>query len=282
MWLINIVQLILNLEDKVTINEDLSENIVKEIATLQYRLECAREEKALIRRRREVLAEQNFLMKRLSDEIEEEVNGLSYSYSTYVDQMESLDAHFLRDELLLQKFLQINSLNDAFHIWYSGPFATINDFRLGRLPTHPVDWPEINAALGEAAAAVYTVAKKSGMQFRKYCIFPMGCFARISRCDDKKTLFNLFTDGSFSLFPKRNFNTALTGLLTCIDELGALVMEHDPTLQLPYSISAAEGKIHNHSIALSADEEQWTRALKYMLSDIKWIIAWSTKHLQHL
>jgi beclin len=268
----------------VITNEQLqtSENITDEMAKLRERLIAAREEKTLIQSRREVLAERNFLMKRLSDEIEEEVNSLSYVHSTYIDQMESLSAHFQRDELLLHKFLQINSLNDAFHIWYSGPFATINDFRLGRLPTHPVDWPEINAALGEAAAAVYTVARKSGVQFKKYCIYPMGCFARLSRADDKKTLFNLFTDGSFSLFPKRNFNTALTGLLTCIDELGALVMEHDPTLQLPYPISAADGKIHSHSIALSTDEEQWTRALKYMLSDIKWIIAWSTKHLQHL
>eukprot|EP00959_Pyramimonas_sp_CCMP1952_P076087 1590125-Pyramimonas_sp.AAC.1 len=28
--------------------------------------------------------------------------------------------------------------NDAFHIWHSGPFGTINNFRLGRLPSAPV------------------------------------------------------------------------------------------------------------------------------------------------
>ena len=30
-----------------------------------------------------------------------------------------------------------------------GAFATINGFRLGRLPTEQVSWPEINAGLGQ-------------------------------------------------------------------------------------------------------------------------------------
>jgi hypothetical protein len=31
----------------------------------------------------------------------------------------------------LDRFKQINALNDAFYIWYTGPFATINTFKLG-------------------------------------------------------------------------------------------------------------------------------------------------------
>lgn len=194
-----------------------------------------------------------------------------------------VQAHLDNQSLLLTKFMKLNPINDAFHIWYAGPFATINDFRLGRLPSHQLDWAETNAALGEAAAAVYTIAKMGRIQFKRYQIYPMGSFARISKVDDTRTLYNLFTDGSFSLFPKRNFNTALVGFLSCIDEIGEHVLLHDPTLQLPYKIDTHEGKINSHSISVSsADEEQWTKALKYMLSDIKWIIAWSTKHLQHI
>ena len=179
--------------------------------------------------------------------------------------------------------MKLNPINDAFHIWYCGPFATINEFRLGRLPSHQLDWSEINAALGEAASAMYTISKIGRIPFRKYCIYPMGSFTRIGKVDDARTQYNLFTDGSFSLFPKRNFNAALGGLLCCIDEIGEHVLLHDPTLQLPYKINTQEGKINNHSISVnSSDEEQWTKALKYVLSDIKWIIAWSTKHLQHI
>mmetsp|Transcript_18880 Transcript_18880/g.61589 ORF Transcript_18880/g.61589 Transcript_18880/m.61589 type:complete len:119 (-) Transcript_18880:586-942(-) len=32
----------------------------------------------------------------------------------------------------------VNVLNDCFHIWHSGPFATINGFRLGRNHTTQV------------------------------------------------------------------------------------------------------------------------------------------------
>jgi len=67
----------------------------------------------------------------------------------------------------LQVLMRINPLNDTFFIWflistfnsksihsnfinrYEGPFATINGFRLGRLPSYPVDWPEVNCGLGE-------------------------------------------------------------------------------------------------------------------------------------
>jgi beclin 1 len=43
----------------------------------------------------------------------------------------------------------MNVANDAFHIWHSGPFGTINGFRLGRLSVEQVEWNEINAALGQ-------------------------------------------------------------------------------------------------------------------------------------
>lgn len=218
----------------------------------------------------------------LNTEIEEQANYLTYKRNSIRDQLDSIESHLQKEGLLLQKFLQLNSINDAFHIWYSGPFGTINNFRLGRLSTHQIDWTEINSALGEAASAVYTIANKSNYIFRKYQIHPMGCFARISKTDDRTSIYLLYTDGSFSLFPKRNFILAMIGFLTCISELGQYVTDQDPTLQLPYEIDVQDGKINHLPITLSNDEEGWTRALKYLLSDVKWIIAWSTKHLQHL
>ena len=52
--------------------------------------------------------------------------------------------------------------NVAFYIWHEGPFGTINNFRLGRLPrlARPVEWSEINAAWGQAAFLLATVAAK--------------------------------------------------------------------------------------------------------------------------
>lgn len=50
----------------------------------------------------------------------------------------------------LARLKRTNVLNDMFHIALDGEFGTISQFRLGRLPDHPVPWDEINAAWGRA------------------------------------------------------------------------------------------------------------------------------------
>ena len=55
----------------------------------------------------------------------------------------------------------------------------------------------------------------------------------------------------------------------------------DKTLELPYKIHLSDGRVDDVSISVSGgDEDQWTRALKYLMTDIKWIVSWSAKHLQ--
>ena len=51
--------------------------------------------------------------------------------------------------------------NDVFHIWHRGAFGTISGFRLGKTPTHPVDWDEMNAAWGQAVLLLHTLAQVS-------------------------------------------------------------------------------------------------------------------------
>ena len=174
--------------------------------------------------------------------------------------------------------MQCNVINDAFHVWYAGPFATINGFRLGNLPFRPIEWTEINAALGQAVLAVATVATRAKYEFKKYDLMPLGSFPKVFKVGDRRTVFTLFTDGSFSLFPKRKFNYALIGFLHCVEELGSHVNKHDPTMSIPYTIDAAEGKVNNQLVTLGVDDELWTRSLKFLLAAIKWIVAWAAKH----
>ena len=181
----------------------------------------------------------------------------------------------------LQTLMRLNPLNDAFFIWYEGPFATINGFRLGRLPSFTVEWMETNAALGECALCLVSVANRARFTFSKYTIYPMGAFTRLGRVEEGRPSLNLFTDGTFFLFPKRSFNTALSAFLTCLQEFGEYIEEHDPVLQLPYAITLAENKIGDMSVHYTGNEdERWTRALKFMLTNLKWIVAWASKHLQ--
>lgn len=136
----------------------------------------------------------------------------------------------------------------------------------------------MNAAFGQAVLAIAIVAEKAKIEFSKFDLLPMGNSPKIFRIDDRRTLYCLYADGSFSLFPKKRFNLALVGFLHCVDELGHHVNNRDPTLSLPYLIKPSEGTINGQSILLGADDELWTRSLKFLLSDIKWIIAWAAKY----
>ena len=72
--------------------------------------------------------------------------------------------------------------NDAFYIWHAGPFATINGFRLGRLPVENVEWAEINAALGQVALLLSTVQNEAPVAFSSIDLFPKGSFSQVRAC----------------------------------------------------------------------------------------------------
>lgn len=62
-------------------------------------------------------------------------------------------------------------------------------------------------------------------------------------------------------------------------EVGEHVQEHDPTLRLPYRIKDKDGTVGGLPVSLGSSPEDWTRALKYMMTNLKWITAWAAKHL---
>lgn len=260
-------------------NKNDNKTLDNDIKDLEQRLLLAKKRKEDVKRRRIIISKELYDINILRKKLIERYNNLKFEYNTIRDHNDSIIVESSRISLQMKKFMQINAINDAFYIWYSGSFATINNFRLGNLPSKPIEWTEINAALGQAVLAVTIIANKANITFKKYILIPMGSFPRVCKIEDKRSQYSLFTDGSFSLFPKRNFNTALIGFLTCVQELGDHVTKHDPTLQLPYTIYLNDGKIHDQVIILGSDDETWTRALKLLLADIKWIIAWSTKHL---
>ena len=64
----------------------------------------------------------------------------------------------------LDKLKKTNVFNAAFHIWHSGHFGTINGFRLGRLPSVPVDWNELNTAWGQTVLLLHSLARNIQLQ----------------------------------------------------------------------------------------------------------------------
>lgn len=86
----------------------------------------------------------------------------------------SLECQVNYSNMQLDKLQRTNVFNATFHIWHKGHFGTINNFRLGRLPSAPVDWSEINAAWGQTALLLSALARKINLTFDKYRLVPYG------------------------------------------------------------------------------------------------------------
>jgi beclin 1 len=65
------------------------------------------------------------------------------------------------------KFYNLFSPDLFFLCRHSGQFGTINNFRLGRLPSVPVEWNEINAAWGQTVLLLHALANKMGLKFQR-------------------------------------------------------------------------------------------------------------------
>jgi beclin 1 len=74
----------------------------------------------------------------------------------------------------LERLRCTNVYNDAFHIWYNGPFGTISGFRLGR-HAQEVEWTELNAAWGQATLLLHTMAQAGAP--RLGCKMHLSCVA---------------------------------------------------------------------------------------------------------
>jgi beclin 1 len=167
-------------------------------------------------------------------------------------------------------------LSDAFFIWHRGPFVTISSARLGRLPGSPVEWSEINAALGQLALVLAVTAARVGFAFTRHRIIPMGSFARLSPVGDDsgRGVLDLFWDGSF--FVTSKLSASVRALMACLAEVGAHAEAVDPSFRLPHAVAASGDRVGDLSTALGKDLV-WSRAMKLAAVDVKWLVAWASR-----
>jgi hypothetical protein len=152
-----------------------------------------------------------------------------------------------------------------------------------------VTWSEINSGLGTAALLLVSLQSipEANIRFTKYYIIPMGNFSKIvtkkTSTNTSSTIYNLYSDDRFSFFGKRNFNSALNGFLHCLNNAAeCLLRHHTKSMTLPHPIttdSSGELLIGGLTIVHGTDGDRWTRALKYMLTDLKWLVAFVIKHV---
>lgn len=243
------------------------------------------------------------------EEFWRERNKFATKLAEFQSERDSINSKFDHDSQLLTKLQRANVYNDTFSIHHDGHFATINGLRLGRLSAKPVEWPEINAAWGQALLLVVTVADKLGYKFDGYEPLPMGSTSKIIRYDypspsasrlgghrngpppaPKKSVLELFSSGDLPLqmLWNRKFDQGMVAFLELIRQLGAFVHQQTKAgsdqagytpnpLALPYKIEGdkiGDDRIGHFSIKLGMNnDESWTKACKFALTCCKFLIA---------
>ncbi|KAI8626696.1 autophagy protein Apg6-domain-containing protein [Xylariaceae sp. FL1651] len=238
-----------------------------------------------------------------------ERNAFATKLSEFQNERDSINSKFDHDSQLLTKLQRANVYNDTFSIHHDGNFATINGLRLGKLSSKPVDWPEINAAWGQALLLVVTVADKLGYRFDGYEPLPMGSTSKIIKYEQvspsssrigahrsgpppapKKSVLDLYCTGDLPLqmLWNRSFDKGMVAFLELVRQLGAFVHEQTKAdtgphaysanpLVLPYKIEGdkiGDDRIGHFSIRLGiTNDEGWTKACKFALTCCKFLIA---------
>ncbi|KAK1058566.1 Vacuolar protein sorting-associated protein atg6 [Friedmanniomyces endolithicus] len=223
-------------------------------------------------------------------------NAFAAELTAAQEERDGLQTQLAHDTRLLESLQRTNVYNDTFCIGHDGVFGTINGLRLGRLADHPVDWPEINAALGQTLLLLVVVSEKLGCKIKGYKLLPIGSTSRIvlenpdavstGAGKPRGTTFNLFSSGTLifglGVFYD-SFDNAMIAFLECLRQVGDHVERTSsrrtageaPTgspagLKMPYEIQTGRdaGKIGGVKIVLTGvgREEQWTKACKYVLT----------------
>ncbi|XP_310418.6 beclin-1-like protein [Anopheles gambiae] len=197
---------------------------------------------------------------------------------TTEDEFRSLECQMAYAQSQLEKLKKTNVFNATFHIWHSGHFGTINNFRLGRLPSAPVDWSEINAAWGQTCLLLSALARKMNFSFKQYRLVPYGNHSYIEVLGEGKEL-PLYGNGGFRFLWDSKYDAAMVAFLDCLQQFKEEIVRRDPDFCLPYLME--KGKIEDASTGSSFSikiqfnsEEQWTKALKYLLTNLKWVLTW--------
>ncbi|PHT48226.1 Beclin-1-like protein [Capsicum baccatum] len=216
--------------------------------------------------------------KELEERYWQEFNNFQFQLISHQEERDAILAKTEVSQAHLELLKRTNVLNDAFPIWYDGEFGTINNFRLGRLPKIPVEWDEINAAWGQACLLLHTMAQHFRPKFQyRIKILPMGSYPRIM--DTNNTTYELF--GPVNLFWSTRYDKAMTLFLTCLKEFSDFAnlkdrennIRPEKCFKFPYKID--NDKVESYSITQSFNkQENWTKALKYTLCNLKWVLYW--------
>lgn len=270
-------------EDQAESREEMTAKIKKlEIQSEETRRELieARQEEAAVIAELASLDEEERKLEEEEKAFWDSHVSLSREASELSMQRSSLQASLAHDRAQLTRLQQTNVYNDVFCIGYEDGYGTINGLRLGQLQNDSstkggaVEWTEVNAAWGQTAFLLVTLARKCEFTFQDYKVIPMGSFSTVEKINgDRKEIYPLYgsSDWQFGLrLSSRQFDHAMIAFLDCLRQLCEHISTRDSSVKPPHVIF--KDKIGGSSIRKS--DERWTRALRNVLMTLKLLLSW--------
>ncbi|GCC29678.1 hypothetical protein chiPu_0008120 [Chiloscyllium punctatum] len=270
-------------------NEEDEEQLLQELKALNSQENFLIQELENVEMKRKKVADDLAEVRAETERLHQEEAQYQREYSEFKRQQLELDDDLTSvgnqmryAQIQLDKLKKTNVFNATFHIWHSGQFGTINNFRLGRLPSVPVEWNEINAAWGQTVLLLHSLANKMELRFQRYRLVPYGNHSYLESLTDRAKELPLYCSGGLRFFWDNKFDHAMVAFLDCVQQFKEEVERGDTGFCLPYRMDVEKGKIEDtggsggsYSIKTQFNsEEQWTKALKFMLTNLKWGLAW--------
>ncbi|CAH1390557.1 unnamed protein product [Nezara viridula] len=197
-----------------------------------------------------------------SHTLEEEIIGLKNQISYNRDRKNQIDKR--------------NIFEATFRIWHDHDYGTINGFRLGYIPSSPVEWTEVNTAWGQISLLLFSIANKLDFQFKNLRLVPNGNNSYIEMEGAKKEILPLFGSGNFRYRWDSQFDKGMVAFLDC---LGQLKKSKKGEYLAPFPYTVYEGRLRedssgiSHSIKIQFNSaEHWTKSLKFLLTNLKWAL----------
>ena len=124
----------------------------------------------------------------------------------------------------LERLRRVNVFNDAFHIWFDGPFGTVNGFRSAASRTSP--WSGTRSTpRGMACLLLHTMATAAKMPpFRSFALKPLGSFSKLV---DRKSKAEYELYGPVNILSSHKYDRAMFGFLQCLREFAEFASEVD-------------------------------------------------------
>ncbi|XP_050011829.1 beclin-2-like [Alexandromys fortis] len=229
---------------------------------------------------REAMSE-SWKLEQQEEEDLKEYAALTKKRLELIDKLSSVENRLADAQKQLSRLRKTDIFNMTFTILDEGPLGIINNFRLGRLPGIQVEWGEINTAWGQTALLLFSLSKLAELQFQRYQLVPCGDHSYLKSLAGDGML-PLFSDGSHRVFHNNEFDCGMKAFLDCLQQF--MEEAEKKGLFLPYRIHVKRGVLEDTkgsgeccSISTHLNsEEEWAKALKFMLTNLKLILAWAS------